>query len=143
MARAYIPVATERLVRERAHEQCEYCRAPAHIASAPFSIEHIQPLARGGDSLESNLALSCLNCNLAKGSRTHASDATTGATVAIFHPRRDRWSEHFGWSEDFLSVTALTPTGRATIDALGLNRRQLQNLRHVLIRSELHPPPDD
>lgn len=140
MASQYIPVAVERLVRERANEQCEYCRAPAQIASAPFSIEHIQPLSRGGNSLESNLALSCLHCNLAKGSRTQAFDATTGTTVALFNPRRDGWNEHFSWSEDFLSITALTPTGRATIAALDLNRPPIQNLRRVLIRSELHPP---
>lgn len=142
MAREYIPVAVDRLVHERAREQCEYCRAPADITAAPFNIEHIQPLARGGNSDESNLALACAGCNLAKGARTSATDPVTGRAIPLFHPRQQRWSEHFGWSEDFLHVTAHTPIGRATIGALDLNRLELRNLRRVLIRSEEHPPDD-
>ncbi len=143
MARPHIPVAVGRLVRQRARERCEYCQSPAGVASAPFSLDHIHPDSLGGTSDEDNLALSCSFCNLAKGDKTHALDPETGDRVALFHPRRQRWSEHFRWSEDFLSIIALTPTGRVTLVSFGLNRAELQNLRRVLFRSELHPPQDE
>ena len=140
MARTYIPVAIDRAVRQRAREQCEYCRAPEHINTDPFSIEHIHPVALGGGNDEENLALSCLGCNLAKGARIDAVDPATALRVALFHPRLDRWSEHFEWSENLERIEALTAKGRVTILALDLNRQKLCNLRRVLIRSELHPP---
>ena len=143
MARVYIPVAVERAVRERAREQCEYCRAPEDFNTDPFSIEHIQPLSRGGSNDEDNLALSCLGCNLAKGVRMDAPDPVTGQRIALFHPRRDRWSEHFQWSENFLEVEARTATGRVTILSLDLNRQKLQNLRRALFSIEVHPPRDE
>ncbi len=143
MARNYIPVAVDRAVRQRAREQCEYCRAPDDFNTDPFSIEHIHPVSRGGSSEEDNLAFSCMGCNLVKGVRTDALDPVTGQLLALFHPRRDRWDEHFGWSEDFLEVEARTATGRVTILALDLNRRKLQNLRRALIAIEEHPPGDE
>ena len=140
MAREYIPVAIERLVRQRAHERCEYCQSPSSIASAPFTLEHIHPASLGGASDANNLALACAFCNLTKGDRTDALDPETGVHTSLFHPRLHHWRDHFGWSADFLSIIGLTPTGRATIAALGLNRIQLQNLRRVLVRSDQHPP---
>ena len=143
MARFYIPIALDRAVRRRANEQYEYCRAPEHINTDPFSIEHIFLVARGGNSEENNLALSCLGCDLLKGARINAVDSVTGNRVNLFHPRLDRWSEHFSWSEDFEAVEALTAKSRVTIIALDLNRFKLCNLRRVLMRSELHPPNDE
>ena len=143
MAREYIPVALERLVKTRARHRCEYCQSPAAISSAPFSLDHIYPFSLGGASDEDNLALSCSFCNSAKGDRTDAIDPETSADIALFHPRRQNWSEHFRWSADFLDIIALTSTGRATLAALGLNRAELRNLRRVLVRAELHPPDDD
>jgi len=143
MAREYIPVAVERLVRRRAQERCEYCQSPSDVSSAPFSLDHIFPESLGGTSDEDNLALSCAFCNLTKGDRTHALNPETGLRVALFHPRQQRWSDHFCWSEDFSMIMALTATGRATVAALRLNRPELQNLRRVLVRSEQHPPQGD
>jgi hypothetical protein len=84
-----------------------------------------------------------MGCNLVKGARIDALDPVTGQRLALFHPRRDRWIEHFGWSENFLEVEARTATGRVTILALDLNRRKLQNLRRALIAIEEHPPSDE
>lgn len=142
MARPYIPVAIERLVKSRARHRCEYCQSPSSISSAPFSLDHIHPDSLGGANDEANLALSCSFCNSAKGDRTDAIDPETSTRVLLFNPRRQVWSEHFRWSDDFLDILALTPTGRATLAALGLNRAELRNLRRVLVRCELHPPND-
>jgi hypothetical protein len=60
--------------------------------------------------------------------------------VRLFHPREQRWEAHFAWSDDFTHLLALTPTGRATIAALQLNRSGLVNLRRVLYAIGEHPP---
>ncbi|MCI0641826.1 MAG: hypothetical protein L0Y72_13640 [Gemmataceae bacterium] len=42
-------------------------------------------------------------------------------SAALFHRRRDEWAKHFRWSKNW-RVIGLTPTGRATVDALAMNR---------------------
>ena len=60
--------------------------------------------------------------------------------MPLFHPREQRWEEHFTWNSDFTLIIGLTPTGRATISALQLNRSGLVNLRRVLYAIGEHPP---
>src|SRR5262245_36411990 len=50
---------------------------------------------------------------LRKEARRSAVDPDTGRRVPLFHPRRQRWSDHFRW-EGF-TIVGLTPTGRATV----------------------------
>src|SRR3989304_4087779 len=90
-----------RLVADRAQWQCEYCRSPAAFSTQPFEVDHIIPYSKGGSTTPENLALS-YGCNSYKGNRTHARDPQTGRIVPIFNPRRQRWSRHFVWSEDFM-----------------------------------------
>ena len=66
----------------------------------PMHIEHILPLAAGGSSADDNLWLACPLCNGYKGTQTHFVDPESGQQVALFHPRRQIWGEHFLWSED-------------------------------------------
>ena|SRR5947208_1662019 len=131
-----------RLVAERAGWRCEYCRSPAAFAHQSFSLEHIRPRSRQGLWSPGNLALSCQGCNNHKYNRTRARDPVSGRVVPLFHPRRHRWQDHFAWSADFTQVLGLTPTGRATVEALQLNREALVNLRRVLTVVGEHPPPD-
>lgn len=44
--------------------QCVYCDA----TGVPLNIDHVRPKAHGGSNRISNLALSCVSCNQAKGS---------------------------------------------------------------------------
>jgi len=107
-----------------------------------FSVEHIVPLARGGGSSLDNLALACQGCNGHKSAKTAGLDPATAKVVPLFHPRRERWADHFVWSEDFSTVIGRTPTGRATVEELQLNREGLVNLRRLLYPAGEHPPPD-
>jgi HNH endonuclease len=138
--RPSIPQVTRRTVFVRAAWLCEYCRSPEDIGTVSFQVEHIHPYSQGGSSELDNLASSCPGCNSHKAIRTHAMDAATGVLVPLFHPRKQLWEEHFVWNADFTQMIGLTPTGRATIDALLLNRQRLQNLRRVLREDGLHPP---
>jgi hypothetical protein len=127
-------------VIQRAKGCCEYCQSQASFSPQPFSIEHILPVSKGGHSTLDNLALSCQGCNNHKYIQTHGIDPITGYEVALFHPREDDWHRHFAWSSDYSLMIGLSPTGRATIDTLRLNRDGVKNLRQLLITAGKHPP---
>jgi hypothetical protein len=140
MPRKAIPLTLRRQVKERAKGLCEYCRFPSRFANAAFHCDHIQPRTFGGPAVFGNLAWACSWCNAHKFIRTHARDSQTGRIVPLFNPRHQRWSQHFVWSEDTLLVIGRTATGRATIEALQLNRPELRSLRRVLRAAGEHPP---
>ncbi len=143
MSRYGIAAEIIRLVFARAQHRCEHCQSPEDYCPDPFSIEHIHPQALGGTHDADNLALSCQGCNGFKGARIVAFDAVSEREVALFHPGRDVWIEHFGWSEDRLTLRGLTPTGRVTIELLRLNRLGVRNLRAGLLAMERHPAQND
>ncbi|GIL15393.1 MAG: hypothetical protein BroJett039_05660 [Chloroflexota bacterium] len=60
----------------------------------------------------------------------------------MYHPRQQRWRDHFAWSDDFTLIIGLTPIGRATIEALQMNRKPIINLRRVLYAMREHPPAE-
>lgn len=117
-----------------------YCRSQAKFATQSFSVEHIIPRYRNGETILENLALSCQGCNNHKHTKTEALDPITKQIVPLFHPRQQLWQDHFAWNEDYTQILGLTPTGRATIKELHLNRPGLVNLRRVTFASGEHPP---
>lgn len=132
--------ATRRLVERRAGHRCEYCQTPARFVPETLSVEHVIPRSRLGSDSPGNLALACQGCNNHKYVRVEAEDPVGGEIVPLFHPRRDRWPTHFAWSQDGIEMLGLTPTGRATVEALKLNRPGLMELRRLLVLAKLHPP---
>lgn len=134
--------AQRQVIQERASGRCEYCQSPVGFSTGPFTVEHIYPRSRGGPTTFDNLAFACAGCNGHKATKTHALDPGTGEVVPLFHPRRQRWVDHFRWSEDTTRVIGITPTGRATVEALHLNRSGLVNLRRVMRLAGEHPPQD-
>ena len=88
--------ATRTVVRTRAGHRCEYCHS--HQADEPFftfQIEHVIAKQHGGGDDESNLALACPHCNLHKGPNLAGLDPLDDALTPLFHPRRQRWEDHF------------------------------------------------
>jgi hypothetical protein len=128
-----------RAVVARAGGGCEYCRTPQDYATQAFAIEHIFPRGLGGPDTLENAALACDGCNEHKHIKTAAPDPLDGTPAPLFHPRRQRWRDHFAWADDFTRVAGLTPTGRATVEALHLNRPGLVNLRALLRAAGQHP----
>src|SRR5579871_6230872 len=140
MAKSNVPRKLKHLVAERARYQCEYCRSREDYAVDPFSAEHILPKSRGGTTDFDNLALSCQTCNNHKYNKTEGIDPKTGLLASLFHPRQQKWSDHFSWSEDTTAIIGRTQTGRATVHTLDMNRESLINLRRMLHRDGHHPP---
>jgi len=97
-------------VRERANNLCEYCRLrQEHQPVCRLHLEHIVPRQHGGVDEEENLALACYHCNLHKGTNLSGIDPASGAVVRLYHPRRDRWTDHFAWRG--VELAGLTATG--------------------------------
>ncbi len=124
----------------RAKECCEYCLSQSRFSPDSFSIDHIIPHTAGGATTLDNLALSCQGCNNHKYAKTEAFDPVTGRIVPLYHPRRQNWKDHFAWDKELIHLVGLTPTGRATIATLHLNRVGIVNLRRILCMVNEHPP---
>jgi len=125
-------------IRQRAQFCCEYCLLPSQVSIVPFEIDHIIAKKHGGASESSNLALSCFYCNSAKGPNIAGIDPTNGAIVPLYHPRRDRWNEHFRIVGN--NITGQSPRARATIAVLEMNAEDMLLLRDSLISEGLYPP---
>jgi HNH endonuclease len=138
--KARVPRRLRELVARTAGYCCGYCRTPERIAGFRLNIEHIIPEARGGQTVEENLWLSCHACNEFKAARVQARDPATGKRVRLWNPRRDPWHDHFRWSDDGTEIVGLTPRGRATVAALQLNRPELVGARSLWVQVGWWPP---
>jgi hypothetical protein len=135
----YIPASLRLLVISRAGNRCEYCGLSQLGQVATFHIDHVTPVSAGGQTTADNLALACVSCSLRKAARLHAPDPDTGEQAAIYNPRRDSWVQHFRW--EGVRLVGLTPTGRATVEALKMNRPIILAIRAEEVIQQRHPPP--
>jgi hypothetical protein len=81
-----------------------------------------------------NLALACGDCNRRKGPNIAGRDATTGEIVRLFHPRKDRWGDHFEWSG--ADLIGRTQIGRVTIHVLAIDDSTRRDVRDALRREQ-------
>jgi 5-methylcytosine-specific restriction endonuclease McrA len=126
-------------VRRRARGLCEYCRSCEEYTGHEFTMDHVLPESRGGSTRLGNLCWCCFWCNNYKQARTEWTNPRSRQAIRLFNPRTDSWQEHFRWSRDFSRIIGRTPTGRATIQLLRLNRRPLVLARRIWARHGLHP----
>ena len=124
-------------VAARAGHRCEYCHLPTRGQVATFPIDHILPRSAGGTTDPANLALACPHCNAHKWEQAEAADPESGATVPLYHPRRDAWDEHFRYAAG--ELVGRTPSGRATVAALAVNDPDMVELRQLLADLGLFP----
>ena len=135
-----VSASQKRAVRARARGCCEYCDSQEAFSPQPFAVEHILPRSKKGRTHLENLAWACQGCNGHKHTKTEGIDPVNQDLVPLYNPRRQRWHDHFAWSPDFTRIVGLTPTGRATVATLSLNRASVVNLRRVLRAMGEHPP---
>jgi HNH endonuclease len=140
MPDVYISITIQREVIRLSNGCCEYCLHPESYSTDYYHFDHIISLFEGGKNELGNIARSCGRCNILKSQITHAFDPVTGRIFPLYNPRKDVWTEHFGWSDDELLVYGLTEIGRTTIEVLQLNRESAVNLRRLLKMVKLHPP---
>lgn len=140
MVRRYISEKLRRLVYDRAGGLCEYCLIPEIAVLAAHEIDHIISKKHGGPTESENLALSCALCNKHKGSDLTSLDPSTLKIVALYHPRREHWSDHFQLNN--AQFIPLTPTGRVTVRLLQLNNQSRIEERKLLIEAGIFHIPD-
>jgi hypothetical protein len=135
----YIPVDLQRQLREQFNNSCAYCHTLEALTATTFEFEHIQPLSLNGVTNFENLCLACPSCNRFKGIRQRSRDPLTQEEVNLFHPLQQQWHEHFKWSNDATKLLGRSPTGRATVEALKINRLAVIKLRQLWITLGVHP----
>lgn len=125
------PVGSDvrKLVAERAGFLCEYCLLAETDTFYGCQVDHIISLKHGGSSEDANLAYACALCNRAKGSDI-GSLSSTGQFTRFYHPRNDRWSEHFSLTG--VSIVARSEVGEVTVRILGLNDEARLHERRAL-----------
>ena len=133
-----IPPGLHAEVALRAGQRCEYCQLSQLGQEATFHVDHVLPRAAGGLSLAENLALACVSCSLRKWAKQAAIDPVSGQEAPLFNPRTQPWAEHFRWEGE--RVVPLTPTGRATVAALAINRPLIIAIRQEEMAIGRHPP---
>lgn len=132
-----IPEALRRLVFDRANGHCEYCLLSQDDSFLPHEVDHIISEKHRGLTVEENLCLSCFDCNRHKGSDIASVDLDTGRLTPLFHPRSDRWAEHFRL--DGPRIVPLTAVGRVTEYLLSLNSVEQLAKRADLIQLHRYP----
>ncbi len=135
----YVAADLRRQVAEDAAHLCGYCLSDEALTGVPLSIDHIIPVAARGQTTRDNLWLACRPCNEFKGAQTHAKDPDTDEVVPLFHPRIQKWYDHFAWSPDKTQIIGVTPIGRATVAALQLNRPMLVRARRRWVSIGWYP----
>lgn len=126
----------ERVVA-RAAGLCEYCRLDEQYTIKRHEVDHIYAEKHGGVTEESNLCLSCFDCNRYKGSDLCSLDPQSGELAALYHPRGDTWAEHFRLNGAV--IEGISPQGRVTVRLLHLNDRGRLDERDLLIRLARYP----
>src|SRR5260221_9576333 len=87
---------------EKFQHRCVYCGRE----NTAFELDHFRPRSRGGSNRVSNLALSCHDCNAAKGDRTASEFGHPQVEAQARQPLRD--------------AAAVNPTRFALVEALRL-----------------------
>ena len=138
-----VPTALRKLLyAEQPEPRCAYCQSPEKLLGIPLEADHIIPETAGGETSLENLCLCCRSCNGYKGTKTSATDPQTGRCIRLFHPKRQNWSTHFAWSQEGIRIVGLTPTGRATVEALNMNHHLIVNLRQLWCLLRQYPPQE-
>lgn len=128
------------LVRDRAHRRCEYCHLREEdLPLWPFHLDHIVAEQHSGTDDPQNLAWACQRCNLCKGTNLTAVDPDSTNIVRLFHPRTERWEDHFIIQNS--GIWGISSIGRATVWLLQMNCAERMRLRTELMASGRWPRP--
>jgi 5-methylcytosine-specific restriction endonuclease McrA len=89
------PAVLYRLIADRDRHRCAYCLTTEENCGPQMHVDHIVPEAARGTSTTDNLCQACFSRNVHKAAQQSGTDPVTGEIVPLFHPRRQRWIEHF------------------------------------------------
>ncbi|MEO6860785.1 MAG: HNH endonuclease signature motif containing protein [Microcoleus sp.] len=142
MSKTYVSASLRRMVCDRAKGCCEYCLIPETLALSSHQVDHIIAEKHRGETVESNLALSCSLCNKNKGSDIASIDPETGEVVRLYNPRKDRWEDNFQLQTESGAIEPLTAIGRVTVRLLQVNGAECLTQRKLLSKTRSLIKPD-
>ena len=123
-----------------ARRRCGYCQCDERYVGLLMGVDHLKAEAHGGQTRRPNLGLACAMCNKRKGKRRRVPVPGTKRTVRLFNPRKDKWAEHFRWTDRGERIEGVSDIGRATVEALELNHPVHVEARRNWVRVGWHPP---
>lgn len=142
MSVTYVSAALRRLVIARADNLCEYCLLHEEDTFFGCEVDHIISEKHSGQTTEANLAYACFVCNRNKGSDIGSLTPDSEILVRFYHPRRDRWHEHFHLdSSDGITIVAVSDIGEATARIFGFNSEERLLERQALQVAGRYPMP--
>jgi hypothetical protein len=115
-----ITIEIREQVRQRANFACGFCGVTETDAGGELTIDHFQPITKGGDDGLENLLYCCHRCNQYKLDYwpTHPDEPS------LWNPRREPAAQHFLELDDG-TLHPLTDVGAFTLKRLRLNRSPL------------------
>lgn len=134
----YIPQDLRQQISQNAQDRCEYCHIHEQYVLKRHEVDHIYAEKHGGETIEDNLCLSCFDCNRYKGSDLCSIDGLSGGLVELYHPRNQRWQDHFQLLPNGF-IEPLTPQGRVTVRLLQINSPERIKERHRLMGLGRYP----
>jgi len=111
-------------VRRRANFACEFCGVTETNTGGELTVDHFQPITKGGDNALENLIYCCHRCNLYKLDYW----ASKPGEPSLWNPRKAPASQHFIELDDG-KLHPLTATGAFSLKRLRLNRPPLVAFR--------------
>ena len=136
----YLTVELRQRLLETDDRRCAYCQTTQFNSGYPMVVDHIIPRSKGGQTESENLCFACHRCNEFKRSTMAMEDPLTGETVRLFHPRQQRWTDHFTWDVTGTRIIGLTAAGRVTVIALRMNNEVIVDARQNWVSVGWHPP---
>lgn len=117
-------------VAERAYHLCEYCLVHEDDLYNGCEVDHIRSRKHDGPTVADNLAFACFHCNRHKGTDLGSISNRSGQFVRFYHPRQDRWDEHFDLTDG--RIEPLTEVGAVTVRVLEMNHPERVAFRKLL-----------
>ena len=123
---------------QRADYLCEYCLVSVESRFLRFHVDHIISIKHSGKTEAPNLAYTCSTCNYFKGTDIVSIVNYPNLEFArLFHPRLDKWHEHFELKD--AEISPMTPIGKVTANILQFNTSQRIKDREQLITLGEYP----
>ncbi|BCM91602.1 hypothetical protein IAD21_03477 [Abditibacteriota bacterium] len=127
---------TPQVEQKTRQSRCEYCLLHVDNAYYAHYVDYVIAQKHGGAKGSENLALSCAECNVRKG--TDLSSLTpSGRLITLFNPRLQRWGAHFRVEGG--TIEPLTRIGEVTTRLLDFNNARRVEIRRTLAQLKLYP----
>ncbi len=129
-------------MKARADNLCEYCLLHEDDTFFGCEVDHIISEKHGGQTTKANLAYACFVCNRNKGSDIGSLVPEAGSLIRFYHPRIDRWHDHFQLSEgDGMTIVPVSDIGMVTARIFGFNSDERLLERWALQAARRYPTP--